>query len=51
MICNYHELKSSRNYYHPVWEAQLLSYLKLSNKDWDIYQLYSAINERMALKD
>ena len=25
------ELKS-QEYYHPVWEAQLLSYLKLSNK-------------------
>lgn len=26
------ELKAQENY-HPVWEAQLLSYLRLSNKD------------------
>jgi GxxExxY protein len=25
------ELKA-QEYYHPVWEAQLLSYMKLSNK-------------------
>jgi GxxExxY protein len=28
------EFKAQENY-HPVWEAQLLSYLKLTGKRWD----------------
>jgi GxxExxY protein len=40
------ELKAQENY-HPVWEAQLLSYLKLTNKNFRFHhQFYSSTNKR-----
>lgn len=30
------ELKA-QEYYHPVWDAQILSYLRLSDKRWGIF--------------